>query len=212
MCDFPGRLVAWLDGEMPEGEAAEVQRHVQSCLECRSRIDAYERVSKGVNAYCDEAVTTKVHHGAVRWELVLSAAAVVGIVLLVAFPRARVEQTLAQQTLAQPTLTQQRVAAAPALHDAAAVGSAARVFETAPASENKIHRRRAAMPAPIQNTNWVAAEPGIQIAIPAEAMFPPGAVPDGINFVAEVSIAPDGSAQGLRLQPRLVGMESTTQP
>jgi anti-sigma factor RsiW len=209
MCDFPGRLVAWLDGEMPEGEAAEVQRHVESCVECRSRIDAYERLSKGVNAYCDEAVATKVHRGAVRWELVLSAAAVVGIALLMAFPRARVEQTSAQQTLAQ-----QAAAAAPALPDAAAVGSAAaRVFETAPASEKKIHRRRAAVPAPIQNTNWVATGPAIQIAIPADAMFPPGAVPDGINFVAEVSIAPDGSAQGLRLQPRLVGMERrSTQP
>ena len=207
MCDFPGRLVAWLDGEMPEGEAAEVRRHVQSCVECRSRVDAYERVSKAVNSYCDEAVTTKVHRGAVRWELVLSAAAVVGIALLMAFPRARVEQTLAQQTLGQ-----QAAAAAPALHDAA-VGSAARVFETAPASGKKIHRRRAAVPARIQNTNWVAAEPGIQIAIPADAMFPPGAVPEGINFVAEVSIAPDGSAQGLRLQPRLVGMERrSTQP
>jgi len=202
MCDFPGRLVAWLDGEMPEGEAAEVQRHVQSCVECRSRIDAYERVSKGVNAYCDEAVATKVHRGAVRWELVLSAAAVVGIALLMAFPRARVERTLAQQP----------VAAAPALHDVAAVGSGDEPLETAPAPEQKIHRRRAAVPAPIQNTNWVATAPAIQIAIPADAMFPPGAVPDGINFVAEVSIAPDGSAQGLRLQPRLVGMERTTQP
>jgi Putative zinc-finger len=202
MCDFPGRLVAWLDGEMPEGEAAEVRRHVQSCVECRSRVDTYERVSKSVNAYCHEAVATKVHRRAVRWELVLSAAAVVGIALLMAFSRAHVEQTQAQQS----------VAAAPSLHDAAAVGSAARVFETAPASEKKIHRRRAAVPARIQNTNWAAAEPGIQIAIPADAMFPPGAVPEGINFVAEVSIAPDGSAQGLRLQPRLVGMERTTRP
>ena len=205
MCDFPGRLVAWLDGEMPEGEAAEVQRHVQGCVECRSRIDSYERVSKGVNAYCDEAVATKVHRGAVRWELVLSAAAVVGIALLMAFPRARVEQTLAQQTLKEQ-------AAAPAVHDATAVGSAAGVFETAPASEKKVHRRRRAVPAPIQNSNWVATGPAIQIAIPAEAMFPPGAAPDGVNFVAEVSIAPDGSAQGLRLQPRLVGMQRTTQP
>jgi anti-sigma factor RsiW len=202
MCDFPGRLVAWLDGEMPEGEAAEVQRHVESCVECRSRIDAYERVSKGVNAYCDEAVATKVHRGAVRWELVLSAAAVVGIALLMAFPRARIEQISAPQA----------AAAAPALHDPAAVSSAASVFETAPASEKKTHRRRAAVPAPIQNANWVATAPAIQIAIPAEAMFPPGAAPDGVNFVAEVSIAPDGSAQGLRLQPRLVGMERTTQP
>jgi hypothetical protein len=203
MCDFPGRLVAWLDGELPEGEAAEVQRHVESCVECRSRVDAYERVSKGVNAYCDEAVATKVHRGAVRWELVLSAAAVVGIAFFMAFPRARVEQTSAQQA----------AVAAPALHDAIAVGSAARVIETAPASEKKIHRRRTAVPAPIQSANWVATGPAIQIAIPAEAMFPPGAAPDGVNFVAEVSIAPDGSAQGLRLQPRLVGMERrSTQP
>jgi hypothetical protein len=170
-------------------------------------------VSKGVNAYCDEAVATKVHRGAVRWELALSAAAVVGIALLMAFPRARVEQTSAQQTLEQQTVAQEPVAAAPALHDATAVGSAAGVFETAPASEKKIHRRRASVPAQIQNTNWVATGPAIQIAIPAEAMFPPGAVPDGINFVAELSIAPDGSAQGLRLQPRLVGIERrSTQP
>jgi anti-sigma factor RsiW len=206
MCDFPGRLVAWLDGEMPEGEAAEVQRHVQSCVECRGRVDAYERVSKGVNAYCDEALATKVHRGAVRWGLVLSAAAVVGIAFVMAFPRARVEQTLAQQTLEQHA-----AAAAPALNDAATAGSAARVLEAAPASEKKIHRRRA-VPAPIQSSSWMATAPAIQIAIPAEAMFPPGAAPDGVNFVAEVSIAPDGSAQGLRLQPRRVGMERTTQP
>ena len=168
MCDFPGRLVAWLDGELPECEAAEVQRHVQSCVECLSRIDAYERVSKGVKAYCDEAVAMKVHRGAVRWELVLSAAAVVGIALFMALPRARVEQTLAQQTLAR-----QAAAAAPALPDAAAVDSAARVFETAPASEKKIHRRRTAVPPPIQNSSWMATAPAIQIAIPAEAMFPP---------------------------------------
>src|SRR5271163_4614457 len=166
MCDFPGRLVAWLDGELPEGEAGEVQRHVQSCRECRSRIDGYERVSKGVNAYCDEAVATKVHRGSVRWELVLSAAAVMGIALLMAFPRARVQQTSPQQTLEQQTLAQEPVAAAPAVHDAAAVDSAARVFEAAPASAKKIHRRRAAVPAQIQNANWMAAEPGIQIAIP----------------------------------------------
>ncbi len=203
MCDFPGRLVAWLDGELLEGEAAEVQRHVQTCMECRSRADGYKWVSEGVNAYCDEALTAKMDRGAVRWTLALSAAAVVGIALLMAFPRTRVE----------PTLAQPPVAAAPAFHDAAADGSAVRVFETAPASEKKIHRRRAAAPAQIQNANWVAAEPEIQIAIPGDAMFPPGAVPDGINFVAEVSIAPDGSAQGLRLQPRLVGWERrSTQP
>jgi hypothetical protein len=32
-------------------------------------------------------------------------------------------------------------------------------------------------------------------------MFPPGAVPEGINFIAELSIGPDGSAERVRLRP-----------
>jgi hypothetical protein len=40
----------------------------------------------------------------------------------------------------------------------------------------------------------------IQIAIPAEAMFPPGAMPNGINFIADVRIAPDGSVKQVRLR------------
>jgi hypothetical protein len=50
------------------------------------------------------------------------------------------------------------------------------------------------------NANWVSFEPAIQIAIPVEAMFPPGAVPEGITFIADLSIAADESVQGLRLQ------------
>ena len=53
----------------------------------------------------------------------------------------------------------------------------------------------------------------IQIAIPADEMFPPGAVPEGIHFVADLTIAPDGSAERLQLRPRLAGFERrTTQP
>jgi anti-sigma factor RsiW len=210
MCDFPGELIAWLDHELPDGEAAAVRRHVEGCMECRSRVAAYEQVSKSVSAYCDEAMATQAPRGWVRWELALSAAAVVGIALLLAFPRARVR--------VEQTSTRQPVTAVPARQDAAAA-SPHMAFETAPAPENspqkKIHRRHtaAAAPARSQNPSVAPAEPAIQIAIPAEAMFPPGAAPDGINFVAELSIAPDGTAQGLRLQPRLVGWERrSTQP
>jgi hypothetical protein len=42
-------------------------------------------------------------------------------------------------------------------------------------------------------------ETAVQIAIPAEAMFPPGAMPKGMNFIAELSIAPDGSVKQVRL-------------
>jgi hypothetical protein len=42
-------------------------------------------------------------------------------------------------------------------------------------------------------------ENAVQIAIPADAMFPPGAMPKGLNFIAELSIAPDGSVKQIRL-------------
>jgi hypothetical protein len=52
-----------------------------------------------------------------------------------------------------------------------------------------------------QSADWEAEEPAIQVAIPAEAMFPPGAVPEGMNFVADVSIGADGRVEQLRLRP-----------
>jgi hypothetical protein len=203
MCDFPGKLIAWLDRELPECEAAEVRQHVQGCKECQNRVKVYEQVGKAVNSYCDEALASKVPGGRISWQLALSAAAVVGIALLLVFPRARVEQTM----------TRQPVAAAPALHDATTIASPAIAFETPPAPETaqnprkNVHRHPATPAARNPARNWLSAEPAIQIAIPAEAMFPPGAVPEGINFIADLSIGPDGSAQGLRLQPRLVGSE-----
>ena len=205
MCDFPGKLIAWLDHELPDCEAAELRRHVEGCMDCRGRVAAYQQVSKTVNAYCDEALAKQMPRGSIRWELALSAAAVVGIALLLIFPRARVEQPIARGP----------VTSVAARHDAGAVASPAMSNETVPAPEKKIPRRHTAAAAPERshNTSVAQAEPAIQIAIPAEAMFPPGAAPEGINFVAELSIAPDGSAQGLRLQPRLVGLERrSTQP
>jgi hypothetical protein len=50
-------------------------------------------------------------------------------------------------------------------------------------------------------------EPAVEIAIPGDAMFPPGAVPEGMNFIADVTLAPDGSTERLRLRPRLAGFE-----
>jgi hypothetical protein len=48
---------------------------------------------------------------------------------------------------------------------------------------------------------WPAAAPAIEITIPAEAVLPPGAAPAGATFVADVTIASDGSAQQFRLRP-----------
>ena len=53
MCDFSGRLVAWMDRELPENEAADAERHLQDCSECRRRVDAYSQVSRAFIAHCD---------------------------------------------------------------------------------------------------------------------------------------------------------------
>jgi hypothetical protein len=58
-----------------------------------------------------------------------------------------------------------------------------------------------------QNAYLQPDEPMIRIAIPADEMFPPGAVPEGIHFVADLTIAADGSAERLLLRPRLAGFE-----
>ncbi|MGA8151762.1 MAG: zf-HC2 domain-containing protein [Terriglobales bacterium] len=180
MCNSSGRLVLWMDRELPEKEAAEVEQHVRSCAECASRLDAYQEVSRGFAAYCDAAAGLKARRRIPLWVPVVSSVGVAAALFLV---------------LLVPAITQipvrPRVAEVPL----------AAVREDTPRAVKKLHRRHVVAPARMPSTNWALAGPAIQITIPAEAMFPPGAVPEGVNFVADLSIAADGSAQGLRLQP-----------
>jgi anti-sigma factor RsiW len=184
MCDGRRKLIAWLDGELPQEEGAEIARHVEGCAECRSECEAYERVSKTFDAYCDAVVAAKTHRRVPRWLPALSGAAVAVAVtmLFLSLPRARVEP---------------RPVPAPV---AAAVPVT--VLAPPPAPGRKIRRPRP----PVarvheQVARWRPAESAVQIAIPAEAMFPPGAMPEGMSFIAEVSIGADGSVDRLRLRP-----------
>ena len=77
MCDFSGKLVAWLDRELPADETSEVERHLEACSACRCDVDTYKRVSSEFDAYCDEAIASHVRRGAPRWVLVVSAAGAV---------------------------------------------------------------------------------------------------------------------------------------
>jgi Putative zinc-finger len=207
MCDFLGKLIAWLDHELPPEEAAEVERHLTSCCECRSGVDAYKRVSGEFDAYCDAAIASRVRREVPRWApVVLGAGAAAALVaLFLAIPRTRVDSPAFHRP-------QTVVAASPVL-----------VRNVLPASVSpaqRVHRRRAVTPASIRNANAASVpnqdanvlpdEPMIQIAIPADEMFPPGAVPEGMHFVADLSIAADGSAERLRLRPRLAGFERRT--
>jgi len=208
MCDFSGKLIAWMDRELPEEEAAAVERHLEACSECRIEVDAFKRVSGEFDAYCDEAMTSNVRQGDPRWVPVVSAVGAVAAVVALFF--------------VWPSTPFQPPAFQPSKVVVVSV-SAADTTEGLPARVRpiqKIHRRQVVTPVQIHNT--VAAtvqnqdsyiptnEPIIQIAIPADEMFPPGAVPEGIHFAADLTIAADGSAERLRLSPRLAVFERRT--
>jgi anti-sigma factor RsiW len=185
MCDFSIPLVAWMDGELAENDAVKVERHLQGCAECRQRIAAYEKVSLDFaacySAATQTAVATQPHRKLPLWvPAVVATAAAAVIVLLALLPRA---------AKPAPQVPQVAVAATPS------VGPETPPTPLKPAAKRPVvaHRKRPA-------TNWTMAAPAIQIAIPADSMFPPGAVPEGVNFVANLSLA-DGSVQAIRLQP-----------
>ncbi len=185
MCDFSGRLIAWMDCELEANEAAVLERHVRACAECRARVAAYEDVSREFAAYCDvvleTATVTKTHRKLPRWvPVVAGAAAVAAVVLVLAL--------LPRSVKPIPVVSRVAEARSPIAP------------KTATNTPNPVQRRHAAAHKKAQTANWAVAGPAIQIAIPGDAMFPPGAVPEGVNFVANLSLA-DGSVQGLRLQP-----------
>ncbi len=193
MCDFSGKLVAWMDHELATDEMAEVERHFAGCAECRKQLSAYQQVSKGFDVYCDAIAAYKVPRRLPRWVPVVagvSAAAIAATVIAV---------LLIRTPVTPPVLTPSVKVAPPVL-----------VIETTAAPVKAIHRRHAATATPIQTGQWLPVEPAIQIAIPAESMFPPGALPEGVNFTADLSIAADGSAQQIRLHPRLISFERKT--
>src|ERR1700730_9131767 len=91
MCNFSGTLIAWLDHELSVHEAADVERHIQVCAECRSDLDRYKQVTSAFEAYCDAAMTLKIDRRVPRWAPVLFGAAAAAALFL-AFPRGPVEQ------------------------------------------------------------------------------------------------------------------------
>ena len=205
MCNFSGKLIAWLDRELSADEAAEVERHLEACSECRSDIDTYKRVSSELDAYCDEAISSGVRRELPRWLPAVSAAGAVSalVALFLILPRTPVDSR---------SFHASQVAASPAV--------LAEVLSAPAIPTHKIHRRRAVKPVRIENSIVPSSqnqndyplpnESVIQIAIPADEMFPPGAIPEGMQFAADLTIAADGSAERLRLRPRLARFERRT--
>jgi anti-sigma factor RsiW len=183
MCDVQAKLIAWLDRELSSDEAAGVERHIEGCKECRCRLAAYEQVSNTFDAYCDAVEAVKTRRRVPRWVHALASAAVAAVLMFLAFSRTRIEPP--------PVLIPAITAASVGLPGPPELESAPR---------KTIHRRHPVAPVQVRAAKGQPMEAAVEIAIPAEAMFPPGAMPKGLNFIAELSIAPDGSVKQVRLR------------
>jgi len=183
MCDLQPRLIAWLDRELSPDEADHVSRHIKLCQECRGELATYKQVSETFDVYCDAVVAAKTRRPVSRCVPLLASAVVAAVVIFLVFPRRRAEPP----PILAPTVV--------------ATSMPASMPHTSELHAQKtIRRRHAVSPVRDQARKWQPTETAVQIAIPAEAMFPPGAMPKGMNFIAELSIAPDGSVQQIRLR------------
>lgn len=209
MCECSGRLIAWMDRELPAEEAAEVERHLEDCSECRGRVDAYKQVSARFDACCDEMMASNVKRRTNPWTAVTAAAGAVAtlVALFFVWPSAPVQPRAAHFPEAD-----RAVAVSPVLAESA---------PPVPVHPlRKVSRREVFKAAQIQDRNPARAQnrsvysvpegPVIQVSIPADEMFAPGAFPQGMRFVADVTLAADGSAERMSLHPRLAGFERRT--
>jgi anti-sigma factor RsiW len=200
MCKYSTKLIAWLDRELEPEEMAELEQHFRNCGECRSNVAKYERASQIFDDYCHVVVNAAPDRDQRRWLPILAAAAAILILVGTAavVSRIRVHPIAPSPTaIAQP-------APSPLFAEPA----------TLPANAMRPRRAR---PKPVRTQAGHAIpslpQPAVEVAIPADSMYPPGAVPEGVNFIADVNFAPDGSARQMRLRPRLTAIErSAPQP
>lgn len=222
MCDYSGRLMTWLDREVRADEAAEIERHLAACAECRNCAAEFEKVSGAFEEYCEEVVRSEQGRKASRVAPVLwAAAAAIVLAVMFTYPRRHMAPrmqkpgvTAVARTDSSPSLTAKAIDNAPAPFKPERHSARRQAADRALGAAASPHLCSGQGCAPAktqsQNANWAAEEPSVQIAIPAEAMFPPGAVPEGVNFVADVSIGADGRVEQLRLQPRPARFERRT--
>lgn len=203
MCEYSRRLVAWMDGEASAGEASEIARHLAECAECRNCAAELRSVSGTIEEYC-EAVLRASEPSDTRWRkpALLAAAA---IALALVFAHSRRPTTPPVQA---PSET------AGAASNAQPVPSPPARVSAREKRDLKRHRHPSARVAPplqaraqTASASTLSDESALRIAIPAEALFAPGALPDGMIFVADLSIGADGRVEQLRLVPQPVPFE-----
>lgn len=212
MCEFSDKLIAWLDQELPADRAAKVVRHVLECASCRGEVELYRELGETIDAYCDRALAAqaKRRSGPLLWRPRYAAPSFAAAAVLLFFligPVERLRSLFSPMPDGAPAIAFRAPGApAPAVEKMSAAAGGAR---KTPKRVNSL--RQGPVPltvSPNRNANWLPNEAPVYIAIPADALFAPGAFPEGVGFVADVNWRPDGSAQRLRLQPQLVGFQT----
>jgi len=212
MCNFTGKLTAWLDGELAVNEAADVEQHLQLCAECRSSVEARRQVSSAFDAYCDAyreaAKAPRPGRNLPRRVPVVSGVAAVAAALAALFllaPRAHVQLSPAATPvpIAGTAVDSQPIPAVRAAQPSPSIRAIPRIEP----GKRLGQMRHAASQPQGEEINRLPLGPAVEIAIPADAIFPPGSIPEGVGFTADVTIAPDGSAQQIRLRPQLAEFE-----
>jgi hypothetical protein len=222
MCEFSQRLVAWLDGELPEGEAAEMDRHLVECMQCRGQLDAYQKASDAFgaygNAYGDAALSAKPGRISIGPTAAVSTAVAIAATVAAFFlftARIRHSPIRTPAEIGSTTSTSQRLQTEqkePASQLAMVAPPRAVPHPQKSQAADRMRRRgitdrQIEAPPPQKDTNSLPGAPAVEIAIPADAIFPPGAVPAGVSFTADVTLASDGSAEQIRLRPQLTEFE-----
>jgi anti-sigma factor RsiW len=172
-----------MDGELAAGEAAAAEQHLEECEACRERLAQYKNVSKTVASYCDAVFMTATKRVVPIWVPVLAGAAMLagaGMLFFMSVPKRLEPIALARVPVLSATTVPYQSPGKAAL----------------PKTTQHQHRIApvARKMAPHQQGERV------QIAIPAEAIFAPGTVPEGMTVIAEMRIAPDGSVQDIRIR------------
>jgi anti-sigma factor RsiW len=204
MCEYSKCLIAWMDGELAKSEAAEVEQHVRACPACGKCVSACEEICREFAAYY--AAFTQTRPVARRqkvsgWVPMAASVAAVAAMLVIAFMTRSAKQV---PTIQQAAAIPSTVKTSPIPKTTAPASLLAAEDHYAPYRQQKAIRvGQPHRTTKLESTKaeWAIIEPAIEIAIPAEAMFPPGAVPEGVTYIANVSLGPDGLVRGLRLQP-----------
>ena len=186
MTESHPNLVAWFDGELSTDEAAAVARHLECCAACSRQCGVIRGASADLQLYCDATFTAACSRRKVfrRVPVLAALAAFAAVAILLALPGKR------SVTGLPVPLPVAEVAPAP-------TGPLA---PQPPVAHKLARRNRTAAATPKPASSWPATDSAVEIAIPADAVFAPGALPEGTRLFAEMRIGPDGSLREIRLR------------